>query len=319
MESAYLQLALTGELRARVESSFALLAGCTLCPRRCGVNRLRDERGFCGIGRYAEVASFGPHFGEEAPLVGSHGSGTIFFCGCNLGCVFCQNSSISHGTDEDCTQVDAKALGKVMITLQQQGCHNINLVTPTHVVPQFLEALEVAVELGLTIPIIYNCGGYESVHVLPFLDGIIDIYMPDFKFWDMDLSATFLQAEEYPEIARKAIAAMYDQVGDLQMNVNGIAERGLLVRHLLMPNQAQDSLNILRFLAHDLSKECYVNIMDQYRPAGSVGRNKAFPELIDPISPAQYEETLAAAKSLGLSRIYDRDFRRLLQSLIKKT
>ncbi len=241
-----------------------MLRDCRICPRNCGVDRLSGETGVCRTGRYAKVASFGPHFGEEAPLVGKHGSGTIFFSACNLFCTFCQNYDISHLDHGE--EVDAKGLAGMMLALSRKGCHNINLVSPSHVVPQILEALAIATEEGLNIPLVYNTGGYDSVDTLRLLDGIVDIYMPDFKFWDNDMARRYLKASDYRPIAMEAIKEMHSQVGDLVLDRNGIAIRGLIVRHLVMPSGVAGTKEIMEFLANVISRDTYVNIMDQYRP-----------------------------------------------------
>jgi putative pyruvate formate lyase activating enzyme len=315
MQSSYLQLAESGELAKRVRQGLDLLSHCTLCPRHCQVDRMAGGRGFCGTGRYAEIASFGPHFGEESPLVGDNGSGTIFFCGCSLLCVFCQNYDISHPDDEGCSPVDAKTLAKLMCDLQRRGCHNINLVTPSHVVPQFLQALLYAVDGGLRVPIVYNSGGYDSKKTLRLLDGVVDIYMPDFKFWDRETSAAYMKAPDYPEVARAALTEMHNQVGDLVVDESGLARRGLLVRHLLMPSSREESRNIFQFLAQQISTKCYINIMDQYRPCGRAGE---FDELSGSISGVHYEEMVQAARSYGLTRIDTRDFSQLMKMMLGK-
>ncbi|WP_163338099.1 radical SAM protein [Desulfopila sp. IMCC35008] len=315
MQPSYLKLSKSGELVKRAEQGLELLSSCSICPRNCGVDRTADERGFCGVGKYAEVASFGPHFGEEAPLVGRNGSGTIFFCGCNLLCVFCQNYDISHPEEGTCSPVDAKTLARLMTDLQRQGCHNINLVTPSHIVPQLLWALVYAIDEGLTVPLVYNSGGYDKLDTLHLLDGVVDIFMPDFKFWDGETSAAFMQAPDYPEVARSAIIEMQKQVGDLVVDKNGVAERGLLVRHLLMPSGMAESREIFRFLAQQVSANCYTNIMDQYHPCGKA---LEFHELSGSISAVHYEEMVQAARSSGLRRIDSRDFDKLMEMLSGK-
>lgn len=315
MQRSYLKLAESGELVKRAEQGVELLVDCRLCPRRCGVDRTADERGLCGTGKYAEVASFGPHFGEEAPLVGQNGSGTIFFCGCNLKCVFCQNYDISHSAEGTCSPVDAKTLARMMIDLQRQGCHNINLVTPSHVVPQFLWALVHAIDDGLTVPIVYNSGGYDSLETLHLLDGVVDIYMPDFKFWDKETSIAYMQARDYPEVARAALIEMQAQVGDLVVDETGVAEHGLLVRHLLMPSGKEESRAIFQFLAQEISTDCYTNIMDQYHPCGKALECS---ELSGSISAVHYEEMVQAARASGLTRIDTRDFGKLMKMLLQR-
>lgn len=313
MAAGYLQAMRDGLLTKRIEQAEKLLNPCTLCPRQCKVNRLAGERGFCRTGRWAEVASYGPHFGEESVLVGSGGSGTIFFCGCNLLCNFCQNYAISRGEDEDCRVVSDSELAAIMVELQEMGCHNINFVTPTHVVPQILAALPLAIEAGLTVPLVYNCGGYERVETLRLLDGIVDIYMPDAKFSAADSGRRYAKAADYPERMRAGLVEMQQQVGDLQTNGDGLAERGLLVRHLLMPEGLAEAQEIFRFLAQEISPNCYVNIMDQYRPCGEMAGLHNAPVTI---TPAMYEAALQAAREEGLSRRDRRDTAALLRRLL---
>ena len=310
----YCSLHPSGQLQDRIERARRMLACCTLCPRGCRVNRLAGERGVCRTGEYAEVASYGPHFGEESVLVGERGSGTIFFCGCSLTCAFCQNYDISHPEPDSCDQITASQLGGIMADLRQQGCHNINLVTPSHVVPQILAALPYAIEQGLTVPLVYNSSGYEEVETLQLLEGIVDIYMPDFKFWQNHSAERYAHAADYPEKARAALLEMQRQVGDLHMDGNGIAKRGLLVRHLLMPHGEEESREILRFLAEKISRDCYVNIMDQYRPCGSI---TGFPELQETIKAEACQRALQQAEMFGLSRLDVKDFSLLMKRLFQ--
>jgi putative pyruvate formate lyase activating enzyme len=297
-EPAYRKLPV-GELERRAEAAVAGLAGCKFCPRACGADRLEGKEGFCRTGRQARVSSFFPHHGEEDCLRGWNGSGTIFFSGCNLRCVFCQNFDISQGgSGEVC---DAAGLAGMMLELQARGCHNINWVTPEHVVPQVLEALADAARQGLTLPIVYNTSAYDSLDSLRLLDGVVDIYMPDFKIWDPSLSRTYLQARDYPQAARDAIREMHRQVGNLCLDEDGLAVRGLLVRHLVMPGETAGSPEILRFLAEEISPHTYVNIMAQYRPAGKV-RMGAFDEINRPITLGEYRRAVAAAEAAGLRR-----------------
>ena len=314
MKSSYLRAWQNGLLAKRITESRQRLICCRLCPRQCGVDRLAGERGVCRTGEYAEVASYGPHFGEESVLVGKHGSGTIFFCGCSLTCAFCQNYDISHPEPDSCDQMTARQLGSIMAALQQQGCHNINLVTPSHVVPQILVALPYAIEQGLTVPLVYNSSGYEEVESLQLLEGIVDIYMPDFKFWQNHSAKRYAHAADYPEKARAALLEMQRQVGDLRMDDNGIAERGLLVRHLLMPHGGEGSREILQFLAEKISRNCYVNIMDQYRPSGCVAN---FFELQETIKGEDYQRALQQAKMFGLSRLDVKNFSLLMKRLFQ--
>lgn len=314
MDSSYLHARKTGLLTRRIDESRQWLAACRLCPRRCGVDRLTGERGVCKTGAFAEMASYGPHFGEESVLVGEHGSGTIFFCGCSLTCAFCQNYDISHPEPGSCAEVDAARLGEIMAELQNQGCHNINLVTPSHVIPQILAALLHAVDAGLTVPLVFNCSGYEEVEALQLLEGIVDIYMPDFKFWHSASAKKYGHAPDYPDKARMALVEMQRQVGDLEIGADGLAEQGLLVRHLLMPHGRQETREILRFLAERISKKCYVNIMDQYRPAGKIA---TFPELLETIGPEDYQAALQVAEEFGLTRIDKKDLGELMRVLFR--
>ncbi len=295
-----------------------LLEQCKICPRKCGVNRLQGEKGFCGVGSKVRVASYGPHFGEESVLVGTGGSGAIFFSGCNLQCVFCQNEDISipdphnHRVEEE---MESRQLAKIMIGLQVRGCTNINLVTPSHVVPQILAALQEAVSLGLNLPIVYNSSGYDLVETLQLLDGIVDIYMPDCKFWSTASAGRYLQAKEYPQVAQQAIAEMHRQVGDLVLNQQGEAVRGLLVRHLVMPGLLEETEGIMKFLADTISRETYINVMDQYRPCYRAGE---FPEINRSLHAAEYDRAMELARKTGLHRLEKRDLARLLALLSQK-
>ncbi|SHE87601.1 putative pyruvate formate lyase activating enzyme [Desulfacinum infernum DSM 9756] len=307
MEPLYLDAYRSGRLQKRIERALGWLKKCALCPRLCCVDRLKDERGVCRTGRYAVLASYGPHFGEEDPLVGRSGSGTIFFAHCNLLCLFCQNFDISHQGHG--VPVRPEHLAAVMVELQQRGCHNINFVTPTHVVPQILEALPAAVERGLRVPLVYNCGGYERVPTLRLLEGIVDIYMPDFKFWDPSVAKELCDAEDYPERAREALLEMHRQVGDLKLDPSGIARRGLLVRHLVMPEGLAGTDAICRFISERISPNTYVNIMNQYRPCG---RAREVPALRRSITAREYEEALESARRASLRRLDRRRPRFLL-------
>lgn len=301
MSAAYLEAYRSGRLEAVIRRGLRWMKRCTLCPRFCKVDRLAGEKGYCRTGRQAMAASYGPHFGEEKPLVGRRGSGTIFFSQCNLYCIFCQNYEISHGGQG--TPVSAKELAGIMVHLQQQGCHNINFVTPSHVIAQVLEALPPAVEMGLHVPLVYNCGGYERVSALKLLDGIVDIYMPDFKFWDSAVAAAMCDAPDYPERVRKALREMHRQVGDLHLDASGVAERGLLVRHLVMPNRLSGTASIVKFIANDISRGTYLNIMDQYHPCGQAHGK---PQLGRRITHQEFEEALDAAEQAGLRRLDER-------------
>lgn len=299
-------LARSGELNQRAETAVARMARCELCPRRCGVDRLNGEHGYCRTGRKARVASYSPHFGEESPLVGTHGSGTIFMSSCNLLCSFCQNREVSHGNEGQDAEPDQ--IAQVMLLLAEQGCGNVNVVTPSHVVPQVLEALVIAAGRGLNVPLVYNTGGYDEVETLRLLDGVVDIYMPDFKFWDRARSARYCDAPDYPEKARAAIREMHRQVGDLELDENGLARRGLLVRHLVMPGGIAGTRRIAEFIAGEISPDTYVNVMDQYRPCGDACRD----ETIDRrLSAQEFREAAAAAREAGLRRLDPRDRVRL--------
>ncbi|MCX6672604.1 MAG: radical SAM protein [Methanothrix sp.] len=284
-------------LQDRARAAVARLASCDLCPRRCGVNRLADERGFCRCGRRARVSGFAPHYGEEAPLVGRAGSGTIFFCGCNLACVFCQNYEISQ--QDGGREVSAQALARMMLALQRQGCHNINFVTPSHVVPQILEALVLAREEGLNVPLVYNSGGYDSVDTLRLLDGIFDIYMPDAKYGSDEPALKYSQVTGYTGVMKSAIWEMHRQVGDLVIDEDGVAVRGLLVRHLVLPEDAAGTTEVVRFLSEEISPNTYLNVMAQFRPEHNACR---FPELNRPITGREYAHALHLAAQAGLAR-----------------
>lgn len=286
------------ELRQRVAEAYRRLKSCDLCPRECGVNRLKGERGACRGGREALVSSYGPHFGEEAPLVGTHGSGTIFFAYCTLRCVFCQNYELSHlGEGEPVTPA---RLARMMLALELMGCHNINLVSPTHFVPQILAALLRAAAEGLNLPIVYNTGGYENLKTLKLLDGIIDIYMPDFKYSDPEIAAKYSGARDYPQVAKEALKEMQRQVGDLIFDQRGIALRGLLVRHLVLPENLAGTKEVVEFLAREVSPNCFINVMAQYYPAY---RAREFPPLNRRITPAEYATAVKIARDAGL-RVY---------------
>jgi len=297
-EASYLKLYREGRLHERINLAVELTKNCTLCPRECHVDRLSGELGFCRTGEKAKVASLHAHFGEEAPLVGESGSGTIFFRYCNLLCSFCQNYDISH--DAEGGEVEPKDLAVMMLSLQKRGCHNINFVTPSHVVPQIMQALIIAVEHGLNVPLVYNTGGYDKVETLKILDGIFDIYMPDFKFWDEKWAEKFCKAPDYRKIAVAAIKEMHRQVGDLIVDESGIAVKGLLVRHLVMPNGVANTRKIMEFLAEKISKETYVNVMDQYHPCGKAMWD---PMINRRINRSEYAESVLFARDAGLHRL----------------
>jgi putative pyruvate formate lyase activating enzyme len=301
MRPQYTYLNNTSDINIRIRKLYKMLEPCRLCPRECEQNRLSGQYGICRSTDKVVVSSLSAHFGEEPPLVGWNGSGTIFFTNCNMWCLYCQNYSISHlkaGTNISITQ-----LVEAMISLQQLGCHNINLVTPTHFVPQIVEALSTAIEKGLMIPIVYNTGGYDSVETLKLLDGLIDIYMPDIKYSDNNNARKYSGAKDYWEVVRKAVTEMHRQVGDLKINTFGIAERGLLIRHLVLPNNLAGSKKVIDFIAKEICLDSYVNIMDQYRPAFKACD---YPELNRLITSEEYNEVIDYAKSLGLYRGFEK-------------
>ncbi|MFO8084858.1 MAG: radical SAM protein [Desulfobacterales bacterium] len=297
-QPSYIQTFEKGLLKEKVEKAYKLLKSCILCPRRCKVDRLSNELGLCKTGKSAIVASYDPHFGEEAPLVGTNGSGTIFFTYCNLLCNFCQNFDISHKGYG--SKVSDDQLAHMMLDLQKNGCHNINFVTPSHVVPQILSALQIAVKKGLTVPLVYNSGGYDSVTTLKILEDVFDIYMPDFKFWDPEIAEKTCDAPDYPEVARKALIEMHRQVGDLIIDKTGIARRGLLIRHLVLPGNLAGTRDVMRFIANEISGNSYVNIMPQYRPCGEVSDME---ELCRHLDGNEFQEAIEMAKAEGITRL----------------
>lgn len=299
--ASYIAAIKNGTLTRRIAKAEQLYSACSSCPRRCGVNRAAGEIGFCKTGAAAVVCSYNAHFGEEAPLVGENGSGTIFFTHCNLMCNFCQNYEISHGGEG--RAVTDEQLAGIMLALQEMGCHNINLVTPSHVVPRILSALQMAAASGLSVPIVYNSSGYDNVETLQLLDGIVDIYMPDFKFWDSGIAKNTCNAPDYPQAARAAIVEMHRQVGDLIVNANGIAVRGLLVRHLVLPNNLAGTQDIMKFIAQKISKNTYVNIMAQYRPCGLARTVSGMDRMI---TRKEYSAALRAAGEAGIKRLDNR-------------
>ncbi|HPA71062.1 MAG TPA: radical SAM protein [Spirochaetota bacterium] len=297
---SYINLFSSGELRRRAELAREIITSCTLCPHECRVDRTAGGRGKCRSGEKPVVSSFHAHMGEESCLVGRNGSGTIFFTNCNLACVFCQNYDISQLGYGD--EVSFERLAEMMLALQKRGCHNINLVTPTHMVYAILEALLLAVPAGLRVPLVYNSGGYDSVETLALLDGVIDIYMPDFKYADDETARNLSGARDYPERAKAALKEMHRQVGDLLIDSRGIAERGLLVRHLVLPNDLAGTGAAMRFLAW-LSRDTYVNIMDQYHP--EYRANEIF-DLRRRATLDEYDAAVRSALDAGLHRLDDR-------------
>ncbi len=295
--AAYLKLS-KDTLKEKIKSAEKILKNCTLCPRKCEVDRTAGELGFCKTGDKPFVSSYNPHFGEERPLVGRSGSGTIFFTHCNLGCLFCQNWTISHLGEGSI--ISFEALADIMLALQNYGCHNINFVTPTHQVPMILKSLEIAIAKGLKVPLVYNCGGYESIETLRILDGIIDIYMPDFKYADPQAALKYSNAEDYPSVAKAAIKEMHRQVDCLLIDERGIALRGLLVRHLVLPEGMAGTEEVARFLAQEISPDTYTNIMAQYYPCYKAVDH---PPLDRRVTNEEYRKAVRAAQAAGLKRL----------------
>jgi putative pyruvate formate lyase activating enzyme len=301
-QPAYRKLEADGAFAARIEQAYAIFEECELCPRRCGVNRIAGERGFCRAPLQPVVYSAFPHYGEETPLVGQNGSGTIFFSNCNLRCVFCQNWPIAHkGEGRKVTEAN---VARMMLKLQKTGCHNINLVTPTHVMPNILKAVRIAMKEGLRIPLVYNTSGYERLEIIRLLDGIVDIYLPDMKYMDSEQAATYSAgASDYPEFASKAIIEMNRQVGELTIKERGIAVRGLMIRHLVMPNRVAGTQKFVQWVARELPHSTYVNIMSQYRVEFKA---YDFPTIARGITREEYLEAISWAEEAGLTNLDER-------------
>ncbi len=297
VKASYLALYESGELQKRAEKLWEFLKSCKLCPRRCGVDRTLGEKGYCGAGELPMVSSVFPHFGEEQPLVGVYGSGTIFLTHCSLKCVFCQNYDISHEGRGDAISIEE--LAQQMIAIQAKGTHNINFVTPTHYVPQIVAAIPRAIEMGLEVPLVFNSGGYESMEVIRLLDGVFDIYMPDYKFTYSKTAKKYLDAPDYPDVIQAVLKEMHRQVGVLKVDVRGVATRGVLIRHLVMPGGVDESKRIFKFIAEELSKDSYVNVMEQYRPEY---RACEFTEIARTITGDEYLAAVSLAGEAGLSR-----------------
>jgi putative pyruvate formate lyase activating enzyme len=298
-ESAYLKAEREGRLADLECKLWEIFRSCRLCPRTCGVDRIKGEKGFCSSSARLKIASFGPHFGEEHPLVGTGGSGTIFFSNCNLLCCFCQNLQINHRGDGDF--VTHEDLAGMMLSLQRRGCHNINFVTPTHVVPHIVKALRLAIRKGLTVPLVYNNGGYDNLEVIRMLDEVVDIYLPDFKYQDGALAKKYSSdAPDYPAVAAAVIKEMHRQVGELQLDSRGVARRGLIIRHLVMPGNIAGTDRFVQWVAKELSPTTYVNLMVQYHP-----EHKAFnyPEISRRITAQEWDQAHSWAKTAGLMHI----------------
>ncbi|MCA1958318.1 MAG: radical SAM protein [Nitrospira sp.] len=300
MQASYRSLLWSGVLYERIEQAKQVLASCRVCPRHCDVNRQAGELGTCLVGDKALVANAGPHFGEEFPIRGWYGSGTIFFAGCNLRCLYCQNAEISHQPNGQ--ELAPEQLADLMLDLQEQGCHNVNLVSPSHQVPQILEGLLIAAQRGLRLPIVYNTSAYDDLDMLRLLDGVVDIYMPDLKYADMVVGRRLSKVPDYPVVAQAAIKEMHRQVGDLVLDDEGLAVRGLLVRHLVLPGNLAGTAKVMKFLADAISRDTYVHVMDQYHPAA-----KAFshPVLSRPVHVNEVEQAIRQAQEAGLRRVHE--------------
>ena len=298
---AYLHLLARGELEERIHRARQMLASCEGCAWRCRVNRTAGELGKCLTGALARVSSYGPHHGEEDPLRGWRGSGTIFFSRCNLRCQFCQNHDISQA--DAGMQMESEELAAIMLMLQRQGCHNINLVSPSHVVPHILSALLLAARAGLHLPLVYNTGGYDSLTSLDLLNGVVDIYMPDMKYADDEIALRYSKIPDYWQVNRVAVKEMHRQVGDLVQDAEGLAVRGLLVRHLVLPKGLSGTEQVVKFLAEEISPHTYLNLMDQYRPTH---RAREYPELNRPLTRQEYREAVEMAARAGLHRLDER-------------
>jgi putative pyruvate formate lyase activating enzyme len=298
-EPSYLKLSKSGELKKRGEKLWKMMENCTLCPRQCGTNRIKGNRGFCRASSKLEIASFHPHFGEEKPLVGKYGSGTIFFTNCSLRCVFCINWEISQEGLGKERQIEE--LAKMMLALQERGCHNINLVTPTHYPAHILLAVDIAAKKGLRLPLVYNTCGWERIEILKVLDGIIDIYLPDFKYSDPKMAAKYSSAAlNYPELTQKALLEMHRQVGVAKPHKDGLMYRGLMIRHLVMPNRVGGTKKVIEWIAKNLPKDTYLNIMSQYTP---VYKASQYPKIARRITRAEYQEAVQWAKEAGLTNL----------------
>lgn len=298
-ESAYLALHRSGELEKRGEELWSIMESCELCPRRCGINRIEGNEGFCRASAKLEISSFNPHFGEEDPLVGDEGSGTIFLTNCGLRCVFCINYDVSQLGIGDPHAIEDMAA--MMLALQDTGCHNVNVVTPTHYSPHIVKALDLAASEGLTVPVVWNTCGWERLEILQILDGIVDIYLPDFKYWDGKMAARYSStAETYPEITKVALTEMNRQVGVARTPDTGIMQRGLMIRHLVMPNNVGGSADVMKWIGENLPRDTYVNIMSQYRP---MYKAHDYPDIKRPITFKEYDTVVKAAREAGLTNL----------------
>jgi putative pyruvate formate lyase activating enzyme len=295
MYPAYLESYDNGKLNRIIEATFKMLGSCCICPRKCKIDRLNDKRGFCRIGLKPQVCSFMPHHGEEPAISGKRGSGTIFFSGCNMACVYCQNYEFSQ-LDEG-SGVGDEELADFMLQLQEIGCHNINLVTPTHILPQILKALSLAIPKGLKIPLVYNTGGYECFKIIKLLDGIVDIYLPDMRYADNDMAIQYSCAPDYPKFNQEALKEMHRQVGTAQLDNEGIIKKGIIIRHLVLPHNISGTDRIMKFIAQELSKDTYISLMSQYFPCYKANR---FKEISRRITYKEYADAKRAMEKYGL-------------------
>lgn len=297
MYPSYLEAYKNGGLNKVADEAFKILESCSICPRKCKVNRLKDEEGFCQTGFKPKVYSLMPHFGEEPAISGKLGSGTIFFSWCNMNCVYCQNyefSQLGRGR-----QVGFEELGDFMLRLQDFGCHNINLVSPTHVMPQILKSLNAAIYKGLNIPLVYNTGGYELPEIIKLLDGIVDIYLPDMRYADSDMAVKYSNAKDYPKYNQASVKEMYGQVGNAEIGSDGVIKRGLIIRHLVLPNNTAGTDKIMEFISKELSKDTYISLMSQYTPYYNAEK---FKEISRKLTSSEYEEAKKAMQKYGLNK-----------------
>jgi putative pyruvate formate lyase activating enzyme len=296
MYPAYLEANINGKLDKIIKQAFSLMESCVLCPRKCKVNRLKDKRGFCKTGLKPKVYSFIAHHGEEPPISGKNGSGTIFFSNCNMHCVYCQNYEFSQ-EEKGGREVDSEELVKIMLELQKVGCHNLNFVTPTHVMPQILKALKLAIPKGLRIPLVYNTGGYELAQIIKLLDGIVDIYLPDMRYADADTAIKYSRAADYPEYNRQAMQEMHRQVGIPDIDEEGVIKGGVVIRHLILPNNISGTDAIMKFIAQELSEDSYISLMSQYMPCYKASQ---FKEINRRITYQEYEDAQKVMQKYGL-------------------
>jgi putative pyruvate formate lyase activating enzyme len=295
MYPVYLESCNNGILDRLIEETFGMLESCRICPRRCGVNRLKDEKGFCKTALLPKICNYMPHHGEEPPISGTHASGTIFFSYCNMACVYCQNYEFSQLGEG--REVEFEELADFMLQLQNLGCHNINLVTPTHVMPQILKALRLAIPAGLKIPIVYNTSGYELPEMIKLLEGIVDIYLPDMRYADSDIAMKYSSAPDYPQYNQESVKQMHRQVGNAEIDERGIIKKGIIIRHLVLPGNSSGTDKIMKFIAQELSVDTYISLMSQYLPCYNAGR---FKEISRRITYKEYKDAQKIMHRYGL-------------------